>query len=79
MTIEQAATSRREHDLEDLRAALHGLLFPARQDDILSALVVGRSPSRVLWRAGCLSRERLYLSVDEVCADLGSRPVASRR
>ncbi len=79
MTIEQAATSRREHDLEDLRAALHGLLFPARQDDILAALVVGRSPSRVLWRAGCLSRDRLYLSVDEVCADLASRPVASRR
>ena len=79
MTIEQAATSRREHDLEDLRAALHGLPFPARQDDILSALVVGRSPSRVLWRAGRLSRDRLYLSVDEVCADLVSRPVASRR
>ena len=79
MTIYETATSRREHDLADLRAALHGLLFPARQDDILSALVVGRSPSRVLWRAGCLSRDRLYLSVDEVCADLASRPVASRR
>ena len=79
MTIEQAATSRREHDLEDLRAALHGLLFPARQDDILAALVVGRSPSRVLWRAGSLSRDRLYLSVDEVCADLASRPRANRR
>jgi hypothetical protein len=53
-------------------------MFPARQDDILAALVVGRSPSRLLWRAGCLSRERLYLSVDEVCADLESRPRADR-
>ena len=78
MTINATATSRRERDLDDLRAALHGLVFPARQDDILAALVVGRSPARVLWRAGCLSRERLYLSVDEVCADLESRPRADR-
>ena len=33
---------------------------------------------RLLWRAGCLSRERLYLSADEVCADLASRPRADR-
>ena len=72
MTIEQAATSRREDDLQALRVALHGLPFPARQDDILAALVAGRCPSRLLWRAGCLSRERLYLSVDEVCAELAS-------
>ena len=78
MTIDGTATSRREHDLEDLRAALHALLFPARQDDILAALVAGRSPSRVLWRAGHLSPERLYLSIDEVCADLESRPRPDR-
>ena len=79
MTINETATSRREHDLEALRAALHGLPFPARQDDILAALVAGRSPSRVLWRAGCLSRERLYLSIDQVCAELASRAQARRR
>ena len=79
MTIYGTATSRRSTDLQDLRAALHGLLFPARQDDILAALVVGRSPSRVLWRAGCLSPDRLYLSVDEVCAELQSRPRADRQ
>ena len=79
MTINETATSRRERDLEALRAALRGLPFPARQDDVLAALVAGRSPSRLLWRAGCLSRERLYLSVDEVCAELASRAQASRR
>ena len=79
MTIHGTATSRRHHDLEDLRTALHGLSFPARQDDILAALVVRRSPSRLLWRAGCLSRERLYLSIDEVCAELESRPRANRQ
>jgi hypothetical protein len=79
VTIHGTATSRREHDLEDLRAALRGLPFPARQDDILAALVVGRSPSRVLWRAGCLSRDRLYVSLDDVCGELDSRPRADRR
>jgi len=78
MTIEGTATSRLDHDLEDLRGVLRHVIFPARQDDILAALVVGRSPSRLLWRAGCLSRERLYRSVDEVCADLQSRPRANR-
>jgi hypothetical protein len=71
-------TSRLEQDLEDLRSALHALPLPARQDDILAALVVGRSPSRLIWRAGCLSRERLYLSVDAICAELASRPRANR-
>lgn len=78
MTIEGTATSRLDHDLEDLRRVLRHVIFPARQDDILAALVVGRSPSRLLWRAGCLSRVRLYRSVDEVCADLQSRPRAHR-
>ncbi len=76
--IHGTSTSRLEQDLEDLRAALRALPFPARQDDILGALVVRRSPARVLWRAGCLSRERLYLSADDVCADLTARPRADR-
>jgi hypothetical protein len=77
--INGTATSRLEQDLKDLGAALHGLSFPARQDDILAALVVGRAPSRVLWRAGCLSRGRLYLSIEDVCAELASRPRTGRR
>lgn len=79
MTTLGTATSRREHDLEDLRAALHGMPFPARQDDILAALVVRRSPSRLLWRAGCLSPDRLYHTVDQVCAELESRPRGNRQ
>lgn len=79
MTIQGTATSRLDHDLDDLRAVLRRVDFPAWQDDILAALVVGRSPSRVLWRAGCLSRERLYLSIDQVCAELASRAQARRR
>ena len=78
MTIQGTATSRLDHDLDDLRAVLRRVDFPAWQDDILAALVVGRSPSRLLWRAGCLSPQRLYRSVDEVCADLQSRPRADR-
>lgn len=77
--INGTSTSRLEQDLQDLRRALHALSFPARQDDILGALVVRRAPARVLWRAGCLSRERLYLSVDDVCADLTARPRADRQ
>lgn len=47
MTIYGTATSAREHDLEDLRAALHGLLFPARQDDILAAWHDLLGPTRI--------------------------------
>lgn len=79
MTIEGTATSRLDHDLEDLRTALRRVAFPALQDDILAHLVVSRRPSRLLWRAGCLSRERLYRSVDEVCAELAARPGARHR
>ena len=80
MTINETATSRRERELEALRAALRGLPFPARQDDVLAALVAGRAPSRLLWRAGCLSRERLYpLGGRAGCAELASRAQASRR
>jgi hypothetical protein len=79
MTIQGTATSRLDHDLEDLRAVLKRVDFPAWQDDILAALVVGRAPSRLLWRAGCLSPQRLYRSIDEVCTELAARPAAARR
>jgi hypothetical protein len=79
MTIQGTATSRLDHDLEDLRAALRRVDFPAWQDDIIAALVVGRAPSRLLWRAGCLSPQRLYRSVDEVCTDLAGRRTTDRR
>lgn len=79
MTINGTATSRREHDLADLRDVLHGWPFPARQDDILAALVVGRAPSRLLWRARCLSPDRTYHSVDEMCTELQSLPQADSK
>ncbi len=79
MTIEGTATSRLDHDLEDLRTVLRRVSFPARQDDIVGSLVAGRSPAKLLWRVGCLSHERLYLSADEVCAELAARRGADRR
>jgi hypothetical protein len=59
-----------ETDLAELRAALDRLPLPARQDDIVAALVTRHSPVRLLWRAGNLSRTRLYTSLDEICADV---------
>jgi hypothetical protein len=79
MTTQQTATSRLDQDLEDLRSVLRRVTFPARQDDIVGSLVAGRCPAKLLWRVGCLSRERLYGSVDEVCADLAARRGADRR
>ena len=80
MTIQQTSTSRLDQDLEDLRTVLlRRVTFPARQDDIVGSLVAGRSPAKLLWRVGCLSHERLYLSADEVCAELAARRGADRR
>jgi hypothetical protein len=79
MTIQQTATSRLDQDLQDLRGVLRRVSFPARQDDIVGSLVAGRSPAKLLWRVGCLSHERLYLSADEVCAELAARRGADRR
>ena len=79
MTIQQTATSRLDQDLQDLRGVLRRVSFPARQDDIVGSLVAGRSPAKLLWRVGCLSHERLYLSADEVCAELAARRGAARR
>lgn len=73
MTIQQTRASSLERDLEDLRAALGRLPFPALQDDVIAALVSRRAPSRLLWRVGSLSRTRLYRSLDEVCAEI-ARP-----
>ena len=75
MAIEGTATSRRERDLRNLRTVLRRMTFPARQDDILGLLVAGRCPSSLLWRVGRLSRERLYRSADEVCAELAGSEV----
>ena len=79
MTTQQTATSRLDQDLQDLRGVLRRVSFPARQDDIVGSLVAGRSPAKLLWRVGCLSHERLYLSADEVCAELAARRGADRR
>ena len=79
MTIQQTATSRLDQDLQDLRGVLRRVSFPARQDDIVGSLVAGRSPAKLLWRVRCLSHERLYLSADEVCAELAARRGADRR
>ena len=79
MTIQQTATSRLDQDLQELRGVLRRVTFPARQDDIVGSLVAGRSPAKLLWRVGCLSHERLYLSADEVCAELAARRGADRR
>jgi hypothetical protein len=73
VTIQQKTSSSLERDLDDLRAALGRLPFPALQDDVIAALVARRAPSRLLWRSGSLSRTRLYRSVDEICADI-ARP-----
>ena len=80
MTTQQTATSRLDQDLEDLRTVLsRRVSFPARQDDLVGSLVAGRSPAKLLWRVGCLSRERLYRSPDEVCAELAARRGTDRR
>ena len=80
MTIQQTSTSRLDHNLEDLRTVLlRRVTFPARQDDIVGSLVAGRSPARLVWCAGRLSPERLYRSVDQVCAELAARRSADRR
>ena len=71
MTIETRPTAV-ERDVEDLRAALARLPFPALQDEVIAALVNRRAPSRLLWRAGSLSRTRLYRSLDEVLDEISS-------
>jgi hypothetical protein len=73
MSIDQTTHGGADTDLAELRRELARLPFPARQDDVLAALVRRRSPSRLLWRAGSLSPTRRYHSIDEVCAEL-ARP-----
>ena len=74
MSIEQSTPSGLDTDLAELRRELARLPFPARQDDVLVALVRRRSSSRLLWRAGSLSPTRHYHSLDEVCAELARPP-----
>ena len=73
MTIDETTSSALDTDLADLRTALAGLPFPSRQDDVLATLVRRQVPSRLLWRAGCLSRTRTYHSLDHLCDEI-SRP-----
>ena len=78
MRLDQSARTGLAADLADLRVVLARLPFPARQDDVLAARVCRRAPSRLLWRAGSLSRVRDYTSLDELCAELAAprRPPA---
>jgi hypothetical protein len=64
-------------DVAEIRALLARLPFPAQQDDVLAALVRRQAPSRLLWRAGCLTRTRRYHSLDEVCAEISRPPTAA--
>jgi hypothetical protein len=70
MSIDHTSQGGLDTDLAELRRVLARLPFPARQDDVLAALVRRRSPSRLLWRAGSLSPTRRYHSIDEVCAEV---------
>ena len=67
MSIDQTTTTALEADLAELRGELARLPFPASQDDVLSALVRRRAPSRLLWRAGGAPRARRYHSLDDRC------------
>ncbi len=44
-------------------------LFPARQDDLLAALVHERAPSRLLHHLAALDPWTLYTSLEDVLAD----------
>jgi len=77
-TSHQAAPPAAEpDDLAELRALLVRLPFPTQQDDVLAALVRRQAPSRLLWRAGCLTRTRRYHSLDELCAEIARPPTAA--
>ena len=44
-------------------------LFPARQDDLLAALVHERAPSRLLHHLATLDPRTVYTSLEDVMAD----------
>ena len=43
--------------------------FPARQDELLAALMRRRAPSRLLWHLARLDPNRVYPSLDAVVRD----------
>jgi Protein of unknown function (DUF2795) len=51
---------------DDLARLLHPTVFPARQDELLAALIRHRAPSHLLWRLTCLPRTRRYATLDEL-------------
>jgi hypothetical protein len=75
-----APPDRMTTDLTDLRRALAPVAFPAPRDDLLAVLIGRRAPLRLLNRVGTLGPDHLYLSLDEVCADVlrRARPPAPR-
>ena len=64
------ADPRLGDDLADLRTALADQPFPTRQDDLIAACLSRGEPSRLACRLARLSRTRVYLSIDEVCAEI---------
>ncbi len=54
-------------------------LFPARQDDLLAALVHERAPSRLLHHLAALDPRTVYTSLEDVVADCGAEPDALGR
>ena len=75
-----APADRLATDLAELRRALAPVAFPAPRDDLLAVLIGRRAPLQLLSRVGMLGPDHLYLSVDEVCADVlrRARPAARR-
>jgi hypothetical protein len=52
-------------------------LFPARQDDLLAALVQQRAPSRLLHHLATLDPRTVYTSLADVLADCGTHGAPS--
>ncbi len=59
-----------EQDLADLRAALATHPFPTRQDDLIAACLGRGAPVRLCSRLSTLSHSTVYLTVDDVLADV---------
>jgi len=65
-----ARPDRLTTEIADLRRGLAPVAFPAPRDDLLAVLIARRAPLQLLSRIGTLGPDHLYLSVDEVCADI---------
>ncbi|MEP6799272.1 MAG: hypothetical protein ABI890_14050 [Lapillicoccus sp.] len=66
----RATDTALEADLGDLRAALATHPFPSCQDDLIAACLASQQPTRLACRLSRLPRERTYLALDEVLADV---------